>query len=319
MMKSAAATAQAVADAPVKGRSLWAIAWTRLRRDKVAMVSLGFLILLLVAAIFAPQICKLLGVDPYTQDTTVLGDIGFPIGPWGGVAWKHILGVEPQLGRDVFARMLYGARVSLGIALAATAISVTLGVLFGITAGYLGGVIDSVISRFLDIMLAFPVLLFAIAVLVVISNIPHAPSYLRTLLLVMIIGVFSFAYPARIIRGQTISLREREFVEASTSLGAGTTRILFRELLPNLAAPILVYATLIIPVNILFEATLSFLGVGVQPPTPSWGGMLNDASQYFQADPFYMVVPGMAIFITVLAFNMLGDGVRDAFDPKSTR
>jgi peptide/nickel transport system permease protein len=163
------------------------------------------------------------------------------------------------------------------------------------------------------------VLLFAIAIMVIISNIPKAPSYLPLLLLIVIIGVFSFAYPARIIRGQTISLREREFVEASTSLGAGTTRILFRELLPNLAAPILVYATLIIPVNILFEATLSFLGVGVQPPTPSWGGMLNDASQYFQADPFYMVVPGMAIFITVLAFNMLGDGVRDAFDPKSTR
>ncbi len=319
MMKSAAATAQAVADAPVKGRSLWAIAWGRLRRDKVAMFSLAFIILLGLLALFAPQISKLLGVDPYSQHTDVLGDIGFPIGRWGGVSWKHLLGVEPQLGRDVFARLLYGARVSLGIALSATFISVTLGVLFGITAGYFGGAIDSVISRFLDIMLAFPVLLFAIAVLVVIGNIPHPPGYLRTLLLVVIIGVFSFAYPARIVRGQTISLREREFVEASTSLGAGTTRILFRELLPNLAAPILVYATLIIPVNILFEATLSFLGVGVQPPTPSWGGMLSDASQFFQADPFYMVVPGMAIFITVLAFNLLGDGVRDAFDPKSTR
>jgi peptide/nickel transport system permease protein len=319
MMKSAAATAQAVADAPIKGRSLWAIAWGRLRRDKVAMASLAFIILLTLAAIFAGQITQWMGVDPTTNNPDILGDIGFPIGPWGGVSWAHILGLEPQLGRDIFARMLYGARVSLGISLAATVISVTLGVLFGITAGYFGGAIDSVISRFLDIMLAFPVLLFAIAIMVIIANIPRAPSYLPVVLLIVIIGVFSFAYPARIIRGQTISLREREFVEASTSLGAGTTRILFRELLPNLAAPILVYATLIIPVNILFEATLSFLGVGVQPPTPSWGGMLNDASQYFQIDPFYMVVPGVAIFITVLAFNLLGDGVRDAFDPKSTR
>lgn len=319
MMKQAAASAQAVADAPVKGRSLWAIAWGRLKRDKVAMTSLGFVILLLLAAIFAPAITKAMGVDPLTQHQELLGDIGFPVGPWGGVAWKHILGLEPQLGRDIFARLLYGARVSLGISLTATIISVFLGIIFGITAGYFGGAVDSVISRFLDIMLAFPVLLFAIAVLVVVNNIPKAPSYTRIVLLIIIIGVFSFAYPARIIRGQTISLREREFVEASTSLGAGTTRVLFRELLPNLAAPILVYATLIIPVNILFEATLSFLGVGVQPPTPSWGGMLNDASQYFQVDPFYMVVPGVAIFITVLAFNLLGDGVRDAFDPKSTR
>jgi len=318
-MKSAAATAQAVADAPVKGRSLWAIAWGRLRRDKVAMASLIFIILLTLAAIFAPLITKWMGVDPTSQDLNVLGDIGFPKGPWGGVSWKHILGVEPQLGRDIFARLLYGARISLGISLSATVISVVLGVLFGITAGFFGGWIDAVISRFLDVMLAFPVLLFAIAVLVIISNIPHAPNYFRIVLLILIIGVFSFAYPARIIRGQTISLREREFVEASTSLGAGTSRILFSELLPNLAAPILVYATLIIPVNIIFEATLSFLGVGVQPPTPSWGGMLADASTVFQADPFYLVVPAVALFVTVLAFNLLGDGVRDAFDPKSTR
>ena len=319
-MKQAAASAERVADAPVKGRSLWAIAWGRLRRDKVAMVSLVVIILLVLMAIFAPQICHFLGIDPYSQHAdTDLDEIGFPIGGWGGANGNHWLGVEPALGRDVLARTIYGARVSLGISLAATFIAITLGTLVGITAGFFGGWADSLISRFMDIMLAFPVLLFSIAMLVIISSMPHVTNVQRAMVLIIIIGFFGFAYPARIIRGQTISLREREFVEASTSLGASNTRVLLRELLPNLAAPILVYATLIIPANILFEASLSFLGVGLQEPTASWGGMLNEASKSFTVDPFFMFVPGMAIFITVLAFNLLGDGVRDAFDPKSTR
>jgi ABC-type dipeptide/oligopeptide/nickel transport system permease subunit len=319
MMKSAAAAAEAVADAPVKGRSLWAIAWGRLRRDKVAMFSLVIIILLFLMAIFAPQICHFLGIDPTTNHADILDEIGFPSGPLGGAGKDHWLGLEPALGRDVLARTIYGARVSLGISLAATVIAITLGTIFGITAGFFGGWADSLISRFMDIMLAFPVLLFSIAMLVIISSMPHVSNTLRAVVLIIIIGVFGFAYPARIIRGQTISLREREFVEAATSLGASNTRILIRELLPNLAAPILVYATLIIPVNILFEASLSFLGVGLQEPIASWGSMLNEASKSFTVDPFFMFVPGMAIFITVLAFNLLGDGVRDAFDPKSTR
>ena len=195
----------------------------------------------------------------------------------------------------------------------ATIVAVVVGVTLGIIAGYFGGLIDAAISRLMDLILAFPLVLFAIAL---ISVLPPKNS-VRIWVLVFIIGGFSWPYIGRIVRGQTLSLREREFVEAARSMGAGSGRILFRELLPNLAAPILVYSTLIIPTNILFEAALSFLGVGVIPPTPSWGRLLSDAVKFYEFDPVYMVVPGLAIFITVLAFNLFGDGLRDALDPRS--
>jgi peptide/nickel transport system permease protein len=202
-----------------------------------------------------------------------------------------------------------------------------LGVFFGVLAGYRGGWLDTVISRSMDILLAFPVLLFSIALLAVFQQAPQLElgpltltgNTMRLGLLVGLIGFFGWAYIGRVIRGQVISLREKEFIDASRSLGSKDRRILVRELLPNLAAPMLVYATLTIPTNILYEAALSFLGVGVQPPTASWGQMLSEATNYFQVDPMYMIVPGLAIFITVLAFNLFGDGLRDALDPKSSR
>jgi ABC-type dipeptide/oligopeptide/nickel transport system permease subunit len=201
------------------------------------------------------------------------------------------------------------------VALAATIIAVTLGVVLGIVSGYFGGAIDSAISRLMDLILAFPYLLFSIAL---ISVVPVSTGW-RIAVVISVIAFFSWPYIGRIVRGQTLSLREREFVEAARSVGAGPSRILFRELLPNLVAPILVYATLIIPTNILFEAALSFLGVGVLPPTPSWGRLLSDAVQYYTYDPMYMFVPGFAIFLMVLAFNLFGDGLRDALDPKANR
>jgi ABC-type dipeptide/oligopeptide/nickel transport system permease subunit len=222
--------------------------------------------------------------------------------------------VIPRTGQDTFSNMVYGARISLVVAFLATILAVVIGVLLGVVAGYFGGWIDSLISRIMDLFLAFPLLLFAIALISVLPN----GNTVHVIVLIFIIGGFSWPYIGRIVRGQTLSLREREFVEAARSIGARSPRILFRELLPNLAAPILVYATLIIPTNILFEAALSFLGVGVLPPTPSWGAMLSNAVDFYEYDPTFMLVPGLAIFITVLAFNLFGDGLRDALDPKGT-
>jgi peptide/nickel transport system permease protein len=229
-----------------------------------------------------------------------------------------LLGVDPTFGRDVFSRILYGAQISLTVAFLAAAVSVVIGGVLGAAAGYFGGWVDAAISRVMDVLLAFPQLLFSIALVSVMPNslLGLGGTALRMGILVLVIGFFGWPYIGRIVRGQALSLREREFVDAARSLGAGSIHILFRELLPNLVAPILVYTTLIIPTNILSEAALSFLGAGVKPPTPSWGQMLSEATRIYQADPTYMVVPGLAIFVTVLAFNLFGDGLRDALDPK---
>jgi ABC-type dipeptide/oligopeptide/nickel transport system permease subunit len=304
----------------VAGRSLGRIAWTRLKRDRVAMGGAFVIAFLILVAIFAPLVVKLLGHPPleYHYDR-VSADTTLPLGKFGGISAKYLFGVEPQNGRDLFSRIVYGSRISLIIAFLATLLSVVIGTFFGVVAGYFGGWVDAIISRVMDALLAFPLLLFALVLVGVVPD--HAfgmtGNTLRIAVIVFIIGFFTWPYVGRIIRGQALSLREREFVEASRSLGARPTRIIFREILPNLLAPILIYSTLLIPTNILFEAALSFLGVGVPPPTPSWGGMLSDASSYFQVDLWFVLFPGLAIFVTVLAFNLFGDGLRDAFDPRA--
>jgi len=304
----------------VAGRSLGRIAWTRLKQDKVAMGGACVIIFLILVAVFAPLVVKLLGHPPleYHYDK-VSADTTLPLGKFGGISRKFLLGVEPLNGRDLFSRIVYGSRISLIIAFLATLLSVVIGTFFGIIAGYFGGWVDAVISRIMDALLAFPLLLFALVLVGVVPD--HAfglsGNSLRIAVIVFIIGFFTWPYVGRIIRGQALSIREREFVEAARSLGARPTRIIFREILPNLLAPILIYSTLLIPTNILFEAALSFLGVGVPPPTPSWGGMLSDATTYFQVDLWFVLFPGLAIFVTVLAFNLFGDGLRDAFDPRA--
>ena len=277
-------------------------------------------IFLILVAVGAPVIVKLLGHPPNEFHQKLIDpDLGSPTGRFGGISPKFLFGLEPVNGRDLFSRIVYGSRISLLIAFLATALSMLIGTVLGVTAGYFGGWIDAMISRTMDVFLAFPLLLFSIALVGVIPD--HAfgltGDNLRIALLIFVIGFFSWPYIGRIIRGQTLSLREREFVDAARSLGARGSYVVIRELLPNLVAPILIYTTLLIPANILFEAALSFLGVGVAPPTASWGGMLTDASHNYRIDPWFMLFPGLAIFVTVLAFNLFGDGLRDALDPRA--
>jgi peptide/nickel transport system permease protein/oligopeptide transport system permease protein len=310
----------AVSGKAIEGRSLGQIAWMRLRQDKLAMVGGGIVIFLILVAIFGPLLVQ----NPTTYHSDLIDPVfSRPKGPFGGISLAHPFGVEPVSGRDMLSRVVNGARVSLIIAFLATGLAVGIGVVMGVIAGYFGGWIDAVIARLMDIFLAFPLLVFAIALVGVIPSSAFGLSGngLRIGLLIFVIGFFAWPYMGRIIRGQTLSLRQREFVDAARSMGARGPYVLFRELLPNLVGPILVYATLLIPTNILFEAALSYLGVGIIPPQPSWGGMISDAvsNGFYSVDPMYMIIPGLAIFITVMAFNLFGDGLRDALDPKGIR
>jgi peptide/nickel transport system permease protein len=318
------------ADPEIAGRSLWAIGWRHLRRDKLALAGGVVIVLFILLAVFADPIAtayaNLAGrpgetfADSHnTAPSTVLDELtGLPKGDFSGASGSFWLGVTPLSGQDILTNLLYGARTSLVISGLATVLSLVLGVLAGVVSGFYRGWIDIVISRVMDVLLSFPTLLFSLALVSVSSIISGAPI-VRYSVIIFVLGFFAFPYVGRIVRGQVLSLREKEFVEAARSLGAGNARIMFREIAPNLVGPILVYTTLAIPNNILGEAGLSFLGVGVIPPTPSWGQMLSDAGGYIQVDPYYIFLPGLAIFITVLAFNLFGDGLRDALDPKAGR
>jgi peptide/nickel transport system permease protein len=307
-----------IADEKVGGiaaRSPLELFWRRLKDDRVALTAASFILFLIAVAVLAPLIVKLVGTTgPNVQNPKALDSFGTPSGPHG----NHIFGVD-QLGRDVFARVLYGARVSLFVAIIATALSVSIGVTVGMIAGYYRGWVDTGLSRVIDVLLAFPILLFGIGLASACSLGNGCLGGVIKPGLTVVIFVIAFVnwtYIARIIRGQVLSLREKEFVDAARSLGASNGRIIFREVLPNLVAPIIVYSTLVIPQNILFEAALSFLGVGIQPPNPSWGQMLADATSIFDTAWWYMVFPGAALLLTVLAFNLLGDGLHDALNPR---
>jgi len=304
----------------IEGRSLGQIAWLRLRRDKVALGGGVVVLLLILIAIFGPLVLP----SPVAEHENLIDPVlSRPKSGilHSGISSSHPFGIDVPGGRDLMSRVVTGARYSLLIGFLSTLLSTIIGTFFGVIAGYFGGWVDALIARIMDIFLAFPLLLFAIAMVGVIprSAFGLSGNGLRVWLLVFVIGFFSWPYIGRIVRGQALSLREREFVDAARSMGARSGYILFREILPNLVGPILVYTTLLIPTNILFEAGLSFLGVGIIPPTPSWGTMLSDAVSTYSVTPHLMIIPGLAIFITVLAFNLFGDGLRDALDPRSSR
>ena len=291
--------------------------WQRLRRDRVALVALGFIVLLVVVAIAAPLIVQIAGVPgPYVQNPNALDAFGSPTGP----SAAHPFGVD-QLGRDVFARVLYGARTSLEVGVIGTAIATAIGTVVGLLAGFYRGLTDTLLSRFIDVVLCFPVLLVGLGLGAACSVRGCVKGAIQpgVSTIVAIVALFNWTYIARIVRGQVLSLREREFVEAARTLGASNARIVFREILPNLTAPLIVYASLLIPANILLEAALSFLGVGVRAPAASWGQMLADATPIFNTAWWYMLFPGLALLLTVLAFNLLGDGLQDALNPRGGR
>jgi ABC-type dipeptide/oligopeptide/nickel transport system permease subunit len=290
---------------PVVGRSPWQLAWARLRRDRVAIACSAFIVLLVAVAILARPISALAGYGPTQQDrVNGITPDGLPTPP----SLHHWLGTD-NLGRDLLVRIVYGSRVSLAVGVGAAVAAVVIGVLVGLCAGYLGPAVDSVLARLMDVVLSFPFLLFAIALVTV-----AGPS---ELIEIAVIAFFSWAAVGRIVRGQTLAIREKEYVEAARSLGAGDLRIMFVDVLPNLVAPVIVYTTLLIPVSIVFEATLSYLGVGIIPPTPSWGNMISDAQNFYQVAWWFLVFPGLALVLTTLAFNLLGDSVRDALDPRT--
>ncbi|MFI6325850.1 ABC transporter permease [Nonomuraea sp. NPDC050556] len=291
----------------IAGRSPWQLAWLRIRTDKVALISAVVIVVLIVLAATAPLISAWNGHDPDEPFRDVgITDDGLPVGP-NGQFW---FGTD-RLGRDLFVRVLYGARVSLVVGLVATGLAALVGVVIGLLAGYYGGVIDTLLSRLMDVVLSFPYLIFAIAVVSI-----AGPSLTAT---IGVISFYSWAAIARVVRGQTLSLKEREYVEAAKSLGAGDLRIMFVDILPNLLAPVIVLTTLLIPAAIVFESTLSFLGLGIVPPTPSWGNLLSEAQGFYRVAWWYLSFPALTLLVTTLAFNLLGDGVRDAIDPRTER
>jgi peptide/nickel transport system permease protein len=302
----------------IAARSPLALFWRRFRRDRVAQASAAFILLLIVVAVFAPLVVKLLGLPgPYTQNPNLTGPFGEPLGPSGA----HPFGVD-SLGEDVASRVIYGARVSLEVGVVGTAISLVIGVTLGLLAGYYRGWLDTIISRLLiDVMLSIPLLLLGLGIgaACAVRGCVGGAVQPGVGVIIFLIAFATWTYFARIVRGLVLSLREREFVEAARALGASDLRIMFREILPNLVAPIIVYATLQVPLNILIEAALSYLGVGVRPPTASWGQMLAAATPTFNTAWWYMVFPGAALLLTVLAFNLLGDGLRDALNPRTAQ
>jgi len=291
----------------VEGRSPWRLAWERLRRDPVAVGSAIVILLIVAAALAAPLVSAWVGHGPSQQfrDTGITPS-GLPVGPN-----KEFLFGTDNLGRDLLVRVLYGARVSLLVGVVATGLATVIGVIVGLVAGYYGGAVDTILARGMDIVLSLPYLLIALVLATV-----FGPSLIVTL---GIIAFFAWASIARIVRGQTLALKEREYIEAARSLGAGDLRIMFVDILPNLLAPVIVLATLLVPLTIVIESTLSFLGVGIVPPQASWGTLLQESIDFYRVAWWFMFFPGGAILLTTLAFNLLGDGIRDALDPRAER
>ncbi|BCJ47117.1 peptide ABC transporter permease [Actinoplanes ianthinogenes] len=310
--------------ATFESRSPGQLAWSRLRRDRVATASGIALLFFVVVAVAAPLMEFWYGVSPQEQFQGALNRHGLPLGYFGGITGEHWFGLEPKLGRDLFIRMAYGIRTSLAIAFTAALAATVIGTVAGIVAGFAGGWVDTVIGWLIDFALALPFLIFALAVVPTVTlrfygPRDEVPSWFRVAVLIAVLVAFNWTQTARLVRGQVLSLREREFVEAARAANAGFAHMLFRQLLPNLWAPILVAFSLAVPAFVTGEAALSFLGVGVVEPTPSFGRTIFESLPYLETDPAYVLIPGLAIFALVLAFNLFGDALRDALDPRSSK
>jgi peptide/nickel transport system permease protein len=291
--------------------------WRRFRQDRVALCSLAFVVFLFVVALAAPLIVKLLGLPgPNVQNPNLTDQFGSPLGP----SLAHPFGVD-QLGQDVMSRVIYGTRVALEVGILGTAIATAIGVVIGTLAGFYRGFLDTLLSRLIDVVLSIPILLLGLGIgaACAVRGCVGGTVQPGLGLVIFLIALANWTYIARIVRGLVLSLRESEFVQASRALGASNARIMFREIFPNLLAPIIVYSTLLIPLNILLEAGLSYLGVGIRPPTASWGQMIAAATPIFNTAWWYMTFPGLALLLTVLAFNLLGDGLQDALNPRTAR
>lgn len=323
---------KAKSEAKHEGRSPGQLMWIRFKRDRTGVVCAVIVIGYFVVALLAPLLVKLAGTDPYTlygQDPTyadqpVLDDFGLPLGYLGGVSGDHWFGVEPQYGRDLFAMLMYGMRTSLYMALGITVLVMVTGVIIGLIGGYFGGRTDYWVGRVTDFFLSFPSQLFFIAFMPVVTSFfvdprEETPTYFRALAMLIVLWLLGWMGMARLVRSTVLSLREREFVEAAKVSGASPWRIVRKEILPNVVTPILVQFTYQLPSTILTIAFLSFAGVGFVEPTPDWGRLFAAGAQYAEQDPAFMFFPGVALVLFVLAFNLLGDSVRDAFDPKSGR
>jgi peptide/nickel transport system permease protein len=314
--------------APAEGRSPSQLMWRRFRRDRTGVASACVVAFFFLVALLAPVISWLYGKDPYTtygQNTPgLLNEYGYPVLPGGGMSGDFWFGLEPGLGRDVFMQLVYGIRTSLSIAIVVTVVTTLIGVVMGIWAGYVGGKTDYVIGRIIDTLLAFPSQLFLIVFLPVVeaafvSPEQETPVWLRYVSICVVLTVLGWATISRLLRSQVLSLREREFIEAARVTGASPARVIFKELLPNLWTPIIIQSTLALPLYVGAEAGLGFLGVGMTEPTPDWGRMFLVGSNVYHQDITYLVFPGVSMVIFVVAFNLLGDSLRDAFDPKTRR
>lgn len=312
----------ALAAGELTSRSPRELAWRRFKKNKVGIAALCTSLFFVSAAVFAPLVAWLVNVNPNERDTAALTARGETIGRFGGMSWNHPLGVEPGIGYDILARLIYGARISFLVAAIATLVSISIGLLIGLLSGYFRGKTDSVLGRFTDFLLAFPAFFMIIALSApMIARIEKSglarDNSARVLYLILVLALFGWPYFSRIMRSQVLSLRERDFVLASRALGASHARIIFKELLPNLWTPVIVYLSLALPGYLAAEAVYSYLGIGVQPPAATWGLLISDSIKYIISEPTYFVIPSLSLILVVLSFNLLGDAVRDALDPKS--
>jgi ABC-type dipeptide/oligopeptide/nickel transport system permease subunit len=303
-------------------RSPRELAWRRFKKNKVGIAALVTSIFFVSCAVLAPVIAWAINIDPNERDSNAITARGQTIGRFGGISWNHPLGVEPGIGYDILARLIYGARISFLVAAIATLTTVFVGLMIGVVAGYFRGRTDSVLGRLTDFLLAFPSFFMIIALSApMIARIEKSglarDNSARVIYLILVLALFGWPYFSRIMRSQALSLRERDFVLASRALGASHSRIIFKELLPNLWTPVIVYLSLALPGYLAAEAIYSYLGIGVQPPAATWGLLISDSIKYVMTEPTYFLIPSLSLILVVLSFNLLGDAVRDALDPKS--